>query len=63
METNPFDAGKAEATEVIVALIYDRYIYHRTFHGRDSDLALSHKLLIQTIRDQQAREMGVYDEE
>jgi hypothetical protein len=62
METHPFDAGKAEATEVIVALIYDRYIYHRTFHGKDSDLALAHKLLIQTIRDKQAREMGVYDE-
>jgi len=45
-----------------VALIYDRYIYHRTFHGKDSELALAHKLLIQTIRDNQAKEMGVYDE-
>lgn len=53
METNPFDAGKEEATEVIVALIYDRYLYHRTFHGIDSELALAHKLLIQTIRDNQ----------
>ena len=63
METNPFDAGKAEATEVILALIYDRYLYHRTFHGKDSELALAHKLLIQTIRDEQAREMGIQENE
>jgi hypothetical protein len=57
METNPFDAGKLEATELIVSLIYDRYLYHRTFHGKDSELALSHKHLIQTIRDLQAEQM------
>jgi len=62
METNPFDAGKLEATEQIVALIYDRYLYHRTFHGKDSELALAHKNLIHSIRDQQAKEMG-YEEE
>jgi hypothetical protein len=54
---NPFDAGKLEATEQIVSLIYDRYLYHRTFHGADSELALAHKLLIHTIRDSQADEM------
>lgn len=54
---NPFDQGKLEATEQIVALIYDRYMYHRTFHGKDSELALAHKLLIQTIRDAQAIDM------
>jgi hypothetical protein len=54
---NPFDQGKLEATEQIVALIYDRYMYHRTFHGKESELALAHKLLIQTIRDAQATDM------
>jgi hypothetical protein len=57
METHPFDAGKAEATEQIVSLIYDRYMYHRTFHGKDSEIALAHKNLIHSIRDAQAEEM------
>jgi hypothetical protein len=57
METHPYEAGKAEATEQIVALIYDRYLFHRTFHGKDSELALAHKNLIHTIRDAQAEEM------
>jgi len=57
METHPFDAGKLEATEQIVSLIYDRYLYHRTFHGKDSELALAHKYLILSIRDLQAEQM------
>jgi hypothetical protein len=58
METNPFDTGKHEATEQIVALIYDRYLYCRTFHGQESEMALLLKNLIHTIRDQQAEDMG-----
>lgn len=54
---NPFDQGKLEATEQIVALIYERYLYHRTFHGKESELALAHKNLIHTIRDGQAEDM------
>jgi len=54
---NPFEQGKVEATEQIVSLIYERYIYHRTFHGQDSEIALAHKNLIHTIRDMQAEEI------
>jgi len=54
---NPFEQGKIEATEQIVSLIYERYIYHRTFHGKDSEIALAHKNLIHTIRDMQAEEI------
>lgn len=46
-----------EATEQIVSLIYDRYMYHRTFHGKDSEIALAHKNLIHSIRDAQAEEL------
>ncbi len=60
---NPFDQGKLEATEQIVALIYDRYLFHRTFHGKDSELALAHKNLIHTIRDAQADDMEGEDNE
>lgn len=63
METHPYDAGKAEATELIVALIYDRYLYHRTFHGKESELALAHKHLIHTIRDMQAETYTEEDNE
>ena len=54
---NPYDAGRLEATEIIVSLVYERYIYHRTFHGQESDIALSYKNLIHTIRDLQADNM------
>jgi len=57
MKSPSFVAGQVEATELIVSLIYDRYLFHRTFHGADSELALSHKNLIHTIRDMQAIEM------
>jgi hypothetical protein len=58
METNPFDTGKHEATEQIVALVYERYLYCRTFHGKESEMALLLKNLIHTIRDWQAEDMG-----
>jgi hypothetical protein len=54
---NQFQQGKLEATEQIVSLIYERYMYHRTFHGKESELALAHKNLIHTIRDAQAIEL------
>lgn len=57
IKMNPFDKGRLEATEQIVALIYERYLYHRTFHGKDSEIALAHKNLIHSIRDAQAIDM------
>jgi hypothetical protein len=57
METPPFEAGKIEATEKIVSLIYERYIYFRTFFGKSSEQALAFKNLIHSIRDMQAQEM------
>lgn len=44
--------------EQIVALIYERYVYHRTFHGQESELALTLKNLIHSIRDDQAKEIN-----
>lgn len=42
--------------EQIVALIYERYLYFRTFHGKESELALTLKNLIHSIRDEEAKE-------
>ena len=44
--------------EQIVALIYERYIHFRTFHGKESEQALILKNLIHTIRDAEAKEHG-----
>jgi hypothetical protein len=57
MKSPSYTAGQIEATEKIVAFIYERYMYHRTFHGKDSELALSLKNLIHTIRDMQAEDL------
>jgi hypothetical protein len=57
MTTNSFDSGREEMREQIVALIYERYVYHRTFHGQESELALTLKNLIHSIRDQEAKEI------
>jgi hypothetical protein len=58
MDNNPYNNGKLEATEQIVSLIYDRYLYFRTFFGKDSEEAFTIKNLIHTIRDWQAEDMG-----
>jgi len=62
MKSSSFEAGKLEATEQIVALIYERYFYFRTFFGKDSEQALSFKNLIHSIRDAQAQEMEQQNE-
>lgn len=43
--------------EQIIALIYDRYIYCRTFFGQDAEASLILKNLIHSIRDDQAKEI------
>jgi hypothetical protein len=57
MTTHPFDSGREEMREQIISLIYERYIYCRTFLGRESEPALILKNLIHSIRDAQADEM------
>jgi len=58
MTTHPFESGRQEMREQIVALIYERYIYLRTFHGKESELALTLKNLIHSIRDEEAKEIN-----
>jgi hypothetical protein len=57
MTTHPFESGRQEMREQIVALIYERYLYFRTFHGKESELALTLKNLIHSIRDEEAKEI------
>ena len=57
MQSNPFDSGRDEMREQIIALIYDRYIYCRTFFGQDAEASLILKNLIHSIRDDQAKEI------
>ena len=56
METHPYTQGKDEMREQLIAFIYDRYCYNRTFFGKDSQVALELKRLILDIREDQAHE-------
>jgi len=58
MTTNPFESGRDEMREQIVSLIYERYIYCRTFFGRESETALMLKNIIHSIRDDQAQDIN-----
>jgi hypothetical protein len=56
METHPYTQGKDEMREQLIAFIYDRYCYNRTFFGKDSQVAMELKRLILDIREDQAHE-------
>lgn len=58
METkNPFDCGREEMREQIIAFIYERYyLYNRNFFGKESERTLQIKNLIHDLRDIQAQE-------
>ncbi len=56
METHPYNAGRDEMREQLLAFVYERYCYNRTFFGKDSQVALELKRLILDIREDQAHE-------
>jgi hypothetical protein len=55
--TTEYQSGQDEMRERIIALLYHKYIYHRTFHGKDSELALAFKNTILDIREDQANDL------
>ena len=58
MEIHPFEAGKAEMAEVIASLIYERYyLFHRKWHGKESELTIIVRNIINDIRDLQATDI------
>jgi hypothetical protein len=63
METHPYNAGRDDMREQLLAFIYDRYWYNRTFHGKESQVALELKRLILDIREDQAHEQNAATEE
>jgi hypothetical protein len=62
METHPYNQGREMMREEMLAFIYDRYCYNRTFFGKDSQVALELKRLILDIREDQAHEMETQKE-
>jgi hypothetical protein len=56
METHPYEQGKNDMREQMLAFIYERYCYNKTFHGKESQVALELKRLILDIREDQAHE-------
>lgn len=63
METHPYNAGRDDMREQLLALIFDRYCYNKTFHGKESQVALELKRLILDIREDQAHEQTAATEE
>ena len=53
--TTEYQLGMDEMRERIVALLYHKYCHYRTFHGKESEIALSFKGAILDIREDQAR--------
>jgi hypothetical protein len=62
METHPYNQGREIMREELLAFIYDRYCYNRTYFGKDSQVALELKRLILDIREDQANEMETQKE-
>jgi len=56
METHPYTTGRDEMREQIIAFVYERYCYYRTFFGRESATALELKQIILELREDQAKE-------
>jgi len=63
MNTSAQDAARDEIREQLVALIYDRYVYFRTFFGREDQTSLALKALILDIREDQAKEQEAKNEQ
>jgi hypothetical protein len=63
METHPYNAGRNDMREQLLALIFDRYCYNKTFFGKDSHVALELKRLILDVREDQAHEQEAAREE
>jgi len=53
---NPYDAGKNDMREQIIAFIYTRYVYNKTFFGKDSQAAQEIRRIIEDLREDQAIE-------
>jgi hypothetical protein len=63
MNTSAQDAARDEMREQLIALIYEKYVYFRTFFGKEDQTALALKGLILDIREDQAKEIESKNEQ
>jgi len=63
MNTSAQDAARDEMREQIIALTYHKYVYFRTFFGKEDQTALALKGLILDIREDQAKEQESKNEQ
>lgn len=52
-------AGRLQAYEVAVGILYHQYLIARTFQGKESETALLLKNCIHSVRDAQAADMEI----
>jgi hypothetical protein len=63
MNTSAQDAARDEMREQLIALIYEKYLYFRTYFGKEDQTALTLKNLILDIREDQAKEIESQNEQ
>jgi hypothetical protein len=54
---NPYEAGKNDMREQIIAFIYERYLYNKTFFGKEHHATQEIRRIIEDIREDQAIEL------
>jgi hypothetical protein len=56
METHPYETGRNDMREQIIAYIYTRYVYNKTFFGKDHHATGEIRRIIEDLREDQANE-------
>jgi hypothetical protein len=54
---HPYDAGKNDMREELLALAYDRYCFLKKWHGKDSVVCEAFRGFILDVREAQALEL------
>ena len=58
---HPYIAGKNDMREQLLAFIYERYCYNRTFFGKESQVAMELKRIILDVREDQAQDNEIQE--
>jgi hypothetical protein len=53
---NPYEAGRNDMREQLIAFLYERYCYNKTFFGREHHATKEIRRIIEDIREDQAVE-------
>jgi hypothetical protein len=63
MDKNPYEAGRNDMREQLIAFLYERYCYNKTFFGRDHHATQEIRRIIEDIREDQFHEQEKHNQE